>query len=244
MELANGVAPNGERVVSQENLRATWEQQVAIPPSADVPAEFSAMAQGYALGWVIGEYHGQPLIWHNGGTFGFSAQVAFLPLSDLGIVVLSNGSGAEALTLAIQHRLFEIVFDQPRTFDALVSQQLATTKPALADLQSSLVPVDAEAIAPYLGRYHHDVLGEVTISLQDGLLIFDLGEFQTSLQPLPGENGEPTTYLMADPPMVGAAARFTMTDSQPTMEVTEPLTGETFTFSVTDTVASAATPGQ
>ena len=57
-ELAGGVAPNGVRVVSPANLDVTWEQQVGIPADPSFPAELTDMAQGYALGWLTGTYHG------------------------------------------------------------------------------------------------------------------------------------------------------------------------------------------
>src|SRR5215212_8894728 len=74
LELATGLAPDGTRVVSQANLEVTWQPQVTIPAPAnpDLPPEFVSMAQGYALGWVVGEYGGQRLLWHSGGTSGFS----------------------------------------------------------------------------------------------------------------------------------------------------------------------------
>ena len=97
MELAGGIAPDGTRVVSQENLEATWQPQVTMPAirQPGVPPELVAMAQGYALGWVVGDYHGQRLLWHSGGTFGFGAQTAFLPDADLGLVILTNGISAD-----------------------------------------------------------------------------------------------------------------------------------------------------
>nr|MBA2596953.1 beta-lactamase family protein [Chloroflexia bacterium] len=91
MELGRGVGPDGTRVVSAENLDATWQSQVAIPaPPAtgggeDLPPELVAMGQGYALGWLIGDYGGERLLTHSGETFGFGAQVALLPDADFGI---------------------------------------------------------------------------------------------------------------------------------------------------------------
>src|SRR5215213_4834978 len=180
MELAAGLAPDGTRVVSQANLEATWQPQVTIPAPAnpDLPSEFVSMAQGYALGWVVGEYGRQRLLWHSGGTSGLSAQAALLPDADLGVVILTSGINAEFFTYAVQFRLFELAFDQPATFDPAISAAIAATAQQRAELQRQLAPVDPAAVAPYLGRYTHDILGEVEITLGDGTLIFDAGEFQ------------------------------------------------------------------
>ena len=45
-------------------------------------------------------------------------------------------------------------------------------------MAASLVDIDQAAVAPYLGRYTNDALGEITIELEDGKLIMDVGEFR------------------------------------------------------------------
>jgi CubicO group peptidase (beta-lactamase class C family) len=42
------------------------------------------------LGWHHLEYHGIPIVWHNGGTGGYASMLAILPTKRLGIVMLSN----------------------------------------------------------------------------------------------------------------------------------------------------------
>src|SRR5215212_11456714 len=130
MELAAGVAPDGPRIVSAANLDATWHPQVTIhaPGNPGVPPEFVSMAQGYGLGWVVGDYRGQPLLWHSGETLGFHAQTVFLPDADLGLVVLTNGISADFFTYAVQFRLFELVFGQPATFDPVVTAVIAASR--------------------------------------------------------------------------------------------------------------------
>ncbi len=115
MELARGVAPDGTRVVSRENLEATWQPQVTLPApptmeSEGAPLELIAMGQGYALGWLTGDYGGERILTHSGATFGFSAQVTVLPDADFGLVILTNGVGADFFTLAVQFRALELLF--------------------------------------------------------------------------------------------------------------------------------------
>jgi CubicO group peptidase (beta-lactamase class C family) len=71
----------GRRLISEENLSETWTTQINI--TEDV---------GYGMGWMIREWEGQPVIEHGGNVDGFSAQVAMLPESDLGFVLLTNAS--------------------------------------------------------------------------------------------------------------------------------------------------------
>jgi len=71
----------GRRLISEENLSETWTTQIDITENV-----------GYGMGWMIREWEGQPVIEHGGNVDGFSAQVAMLPESDLGFVLLTNAS--------------------------------------------------------------------------------------------------------------------------------------------------------
>jgi CubicO group peptidase (beta-lactamase class C family) len=71
----------GLRLISEENLIETWTTQIDITENI-----------GYGMGWMIREWEGQSVIEHGGNVDGFSAQVAMLPESDLGFVLLTNAS--------------------------------------------------------------------------------------------------------------------------------------------------------
>ena len=108
----------GRCLISEENLRETWTTQIDIAENV-----------GYGMGWVIREWEGQPVLEHGGNVDGFSAQVAMLPESNLGFVLLTNASASPLPPLAIS-----IVWD------TLLGEE----------------PTDADAIEdyePYVGRY-------------------------------------------------------------------------------------------
>jgi CubicO group peptidase (beta-lactamase class C family) len=245
MVLEDGIAPDGTRVVSGENLQATWEPQVTIPAPSnpDVPAEFVAMAHGYGLGWAVGEYHGQPLLWHSGATAGFSAQTILLPEVDLGLIILTNGAGADFFNYAVQFRLFELVFDQPATFDPGITGAIAATAQQRAELGQQLGVIDPAVVAPYLGRYTHDVLGEVEIALAGQTLILDAGELRAELRSLPDPDTGEITYLTSDLPLSGVATvTFSEEGGTPVMTFTDPTTGEAYVFTYVGTAGPNATP--
>ena len=199
-QLAEGVAPDGGRVVSAENLAVTWEPQVAIPPDPSQPSVFMESAQAYGQGWVIGAYKGQRLLSHSGGTAGFASQVAVLPEADLGLVVLTNGRGGRFLGIAAQFRLLELAFGQAAEFEALAESFLAASAQQRADILATLAAVDPAAVAPYLGRYAHPALGEVGVALRGDRLLFDAGEVRWELRPVAGEEA---TYVFYDGPAAG-----------------------------------------
>ena len=247
-ELADGVAPDGTRVVSAANLARTRAPRVAIPVRPDLPPLLLEAAQHYAMGWFVGTYKGQPLINHSGGTMGFSSEAAFLPEADVGVVILANDAqNGGTFALAVQYRLFELLFDRPAEVDALVGQGLEAQAAQLAQLQAQLRPVDPAVVAPYLGRYASPALGEVELALRDGRLVFDAGELRSELRALVDEAGQVVAYLFTDPPLAGRPAPVTLrqgADGRPEVAVT--VEGEnpeaTATYVLTLLAPAAATP--
>ncbi len=71
----------GKPLISEESLTETWTTQIDITESV-----------GYGMGWMIREWEGQKVVEHGGNVDGFSAEVALLPESDLGFVLLTNAS--------------------------------------------------------------------------------------------------------------------------------------------------------
>jgi CubicO group peptidase (beta-lactamase class C family) len=203
-ELGRGIAPDGGRVVSAENLERTWQPGVALPVSPTAPPEMAAFAQHYGMGWVIGEYGGQRAVWHSGGTLGFSSLVTFLPESDLGIVVLTNGSGnAGQLTFAVTFRLFELLFEQPMTMQSVVETYLEGMASARAEYLKTVGQLDPAAVTPFLGTYANPALGELTLLLRDDTLTFVSGPFRSALLPQMADDGSVAGYVAVDPPLSG-----------------------------------------
>jgi CubicO group peptidase (beta-lactamase class C family) len=200
-ELRRGVAPDGERVVSAENLERTWQPGVAMNLGPETPALFAATSSHYGLGWVVGAYGGQRLVSHTGGTYGFNSLVTFLPDADLGLVVLTNRNGAGGkLAFAAQFRLFELLFAQPATIGDILEAVVSGEDAARADLLAQLGQVDPTAVTPYLGRYANPDLGAMTLALRADTLVFDTGAERSELRPRLDTSGAVTDYVFINPP--------------------------------------------
>ncbi len=195
-ELNRGVAPDGTRVVSEENLSTTWEPQVDI--SADV---------SYGLGWIVEDYDGIAVISHAGNTFGFTSELAFLPDHGLGISVLTNEQYS-VLNQAVRYRLLELLFQREPQVEELIQFQLEQIAEARDKLRESLQEgVDADTIEPYLGDYRHEVLGDTTLQWQGEQLILDVGEFQTEIRARLDDEGK-VKYMTFEPPLAGFPLEF------------------------------------
>lgn len=198
--LAEGVAPGGERVVSAENLGVTWEPQVEI--SADA---------SYGLGWIVEEYKGLRILSHGGNTFGFTSELAFVPEADLGVVVLTNQQ-ASSINQIVRVRLLELLYEQESEADELVRFAVRNAQEEREELQSSLVEIDADVVAPYLAEYENDVLGTVTIAWENEMLVMDAGEFQTEIRAR--ESEDEVRYFTFTPPIAGVPLELTENDAR------------------------------
>jgi CubicO group peptidase (beta-lactamase class C family) len=244
-ELAHGVAPDGARVASEENLTRTWQPGVAPPSGEDLPPLLTEAGQNYGLGWVTGAYKGHRLLWHNGGTFGFASTLAFLPDDDLGVVVLTNSiQTGELFATSVQYRLLELLFGQPAEIDPLLEEFFVGYQSGLAEFQTLLGDVDPATVVPYLGRYSNPALGEVDLALRDGQLIFDIGELQTELRPLLDESSHPVGYVMVDAPLAGPTPLLLQETAGGRPEIVATIEGDdtaTYVFTFNEP-AGAATP--
>jgi CubicO group peptidase (beta-lactamase class C family) len=132
---------NGKRLISEENLEETWKKHIEIAPGVS-----------YGFGWMIREWEGQPVIEHGGNVDGFSAEVALLPESSLGFVLLTNASVTPLQQLSIN-----------MVWEALLGKWAEG---------------DAENYEPYIGKYianfgsFKDV--EFTVLVQNGRLAIDV----------------------------------------------------------------------
>ena len=199
-ELGRGVSPAGVRVVSAANLERTWQPGVTFPTVLDAPPTLAANV-GYGLGWGVGTYGGQRLINHSGATLGFTSLVTFLPDADLGLVILTNGTGvAGQFTNAVHLRLLELLFDQPAATDARLTSFLTAADQQRAELLTQLGQVDPAVATPFLGHYANADLGELTLALRAGTLLVTVGGFQSALRPRRDAGAPMTAYVPVDPP--------------------------------------------
>jgi CubicO group peptidase (beta-lactamase class C family) len=162
-ELNRGAAPNGKQVVSEASLNET--QKPGINVGGDIY---------YGMGWVIEEYNGIPLIWHNGGTLGFTSDLAFLPDANLGVVVLNNKGNAENFNQSVREYVFELGFGLQHHAD----QRYRTAQTAFLEYVEGMfggiqfAQADEADVAEYVGEY---AMG-VSAVYEDGfVLVTDYG---------------------------------------------------------------------
>ncbi len=86
---------NNKRLVSEKSLMETRTPQIKIANKID-----------YGMGWFLRQWQGQKVVEHGGNIDGFGAQVAFLPESKVGFVLLTNVTATP-----LQQESMHIVWD-------------------------------------------------------------------------------------------------------------------------------------
>lgn len=197
-QLHEGVAPDGTRVLSAETLKETWKPQIALSNEAS-----------YGLGWIVTEYEGVPVLTHGGNTIGFTSGFTFLPGRDLGVVVLTNGRSTNLFNEGVAGRLLELVYGQPAEVAQNLDFYLERMDEQTSELTGQLKEeIDAQAVEPYLGRFANEALGAIELSLVDGKLMLDAGEFVTQLKAKVDDDGGLAGYMQIDPPLQGVLYKF------------------------------------
>jgi CubicO group peptidase (beta-lactamase class C family) len=178
-QLNEGVAPDGTRVVSAQNLLRTHLPQTSFPAPATTDIAF----EGYAMGWVGLTYNGLEIRNHSGGTGGFRTDMLFVPEADLGIVVVTNSFSGQWFSNAM---LFELVDAYFGFAGDITEQRFERYQAHLGNLskkaESVVSLVVDERVSSLLGEYQRGW----RVELRDGAL-WVVGNGYT-LQLLPAGN--------------------------------------------------------
>lgn len=101
-QVSQGLAPNGKRVVSAENLTATWQPQIEDEESGGY----------YGLGWGLSTDAGLELVWHEGSYDNFTSVLMFSPDAEIGLVVLTNSDETGDFLEVVGDEFIEMLLDQ------------------------------------------------------------------------------------------------------------------------------------
>src|SRR3954471_10601813 len=84
MHLADGVASDGTRILSEQSARAMREPQVAVPDTW-------TLGSHWGLGWILMTWSDQPVYGHDGATIGQGAFLRVVPDKGVAVCLLTNG---------------------------------------------------------------------------------------------------------------------------------------------------------
>ncbi|HBY61190.1 MAG TPA: serine hydrolase [Solibacterales bacterium] len=194
LELAKGKLPDGKTMISETNILARRKPYVKT----------SAFGS-YGMGLQVDTKLGTPVVYHGGSMLGFKSDILLLPEHGVGAVILTNSDTGGMLLGPFRRRFLEVLFDGRPEAAEDITRSAANASQALAKARERLaVPADPEAASRLAARYASPDLGELAIRRQGGSLIFDLGEWKSSVATRKNDDGT-TSFVTIDPGASGFA---------------------------------------
>jgi CubicO group peptidase (beta-lactamase class C family) len=172
------------RIFSEEVHRELFTPYSVIPMGAAQRQMYpETHLVAYAKAWVVADYRGLGLHWHNGGIDGMLAEVALIPELDLGIVVLANLGGG-SFTPALLYGIMDL-FIGPRDKDwsrlLLEAQREGEARAREAqdrtDASREAGTSPSLPLSGYAGRYDSALYGDLVIRVVGGALRVDRGPY-------------------------------------------------------------------
>jgi len=192
MELARGKLPNGERLVSEENLMARRAPQVAV--GEDI---------AYGMGLFIDTQWGIPVIHHGGDLFGYHSDMIWFPDQDMGAVILTNSDPGYALRGPLLRRMLELVFDGKPEAQAALDASVTQIKASRAKERERLViPADPASGDKLSAHYTNASLGDIDVKRRGKDLVFDFGEWASPVASRKNDDGT-ISFITIEPSAIG-----------------------------------------
>jgi hypothetical protein len=190
LELGDGKL-DGKQLVSHDALAARRRPQVKITDQ-----------MAYGLGLVLEADHGVDVVWHNGGTAGFTSLFWFLPEHQLGAVILTNAGDALAAVGAIRRRMFELWFGARERAASDLGTALDAERRERAEVATRLTGADPAWARALVGAWRAPGLGRVELRRAAGHLVLDTGQWQVELVGATTRDGKPQ-LVSASAPFAG-----------------------------------------
>lgn len=170
-QLNNGKV--GARQVIPENaILATRQPQDYVGSIRHLNGETNY--ELYGLGWFLQDYAGHRIVMHDGGVTGYVTSVTLVPQDHLGIIILTNtdeNSFYEALRWEIMDAYFKLPYQNySDKYLAAYKANAAADQQIIKKLRDSVMMnlQPSQPIGAYIGKYHNDLYGDMTITQGEG----------------------------------------------------------------------------
>jgi CubicO group peptidase (beta-lactamase class C family) len=172
----NGGVAGGTQVISPAALKELHKPAMVLPEEATDALWPEATNVAYALGWFVMSYRGHRALHHGGDIDGFATMVALLPAERIGVVVLCNVDPCglrDALPYIVWDHLLGLEpLPWGERFKGMYDSLLGGYRAAAAHKKAAAISAPpSRPLEAYAGRYHHPGYGDVTITLEDGVLV-------------------------------------------------------------------------
>ncbi|MBC7924248.1 MAG: serine hydrolase, partial [Bryobacteraceae bacterium] len=208
----NGGRLGGKQVLPADLLR---NAQTGYTKSTRNEPPFSGDGE-YGLGWQIGKYRNEKVIYHHGGYPGYRSHVSFMPDKKIAVGVMVNN---DTLGGRLADMLAAYAYDwwlRTENLEADYAKQLQDTLTAYEGRKQGIAAEAAnrakrewqltKPFTDYAGKYKNDMLGTIEIVAKEKVLAVQMGKLNTVSTPytqpdtirvvmLPGGNGEVIGFI-------------------------------------------------
>jgi CubicO group peptidase (beta-lactamase class C family) len=158
LELSKGLAPDGKRLVSEENILQRRKRGVAVGENS-----------WYGMGLFEQNVAGVTVVTHGGTLQGFHSNFWVLPGTGIGAVILTNSDSGPAILAPFLRRLLEVVYDgKPQAAQDVAASAARLKAQATARRARLTIPGDPEVLAGLAANYRDPEVGSITISERNG----------------------------------------------------------------------------
>ncbi len=180
----------GKQLIKAATLKQIEAPHTIIPfPGDTLTPSTHFVAYGYGVG--MNDYLGRKVLTHTGGIDGMLSQVTWVPEAKLGVVVLTNTEGHNAVFAAIARRVLDAYLGaSPRDWSAIL---LASTRDGEAKEKAAEQKQEADRpkgthpslpLEAYAGKYTNEMYGDVAVVQEAGYLVARFGPgFTGDLEP-------------------------------------------------------------
>ncbi len=166
----NQGAYGGRQLLSPANALQIQTPQLVMPGTPQYDEQgFNA----YGMGLVLSTYRGEMLAQHGGGIDGFISLLSFLPRKKIGVIVLTNLSGANPVPQIVTNDVLDRLLALPPVdWDARIREQLRKAKASADSARAKRYANRKEGTSPshpladYVGRYTHPAYGDTRVAVQ------------------------------------------------------------------------------
>jgi CubicO group peptidase (beta-lactamase class C family) len=178
---------DGRQLLSKDNEVQMQTPQMLIGAQDFWPDEFGLAS--YGLGLAVTSYRGHKLVQHGGGIDGFISQMSWLPKERVGVVVLTNMSGANPVPNIVTRNVLDRVLAlAPIDWVARTRKQIqegeAQEKKQRDERAAARKPntTPSHDLAAYAGIYEHPAYGRLTVRTAGTTLELTFDEFTARLK--------------------------------------------------------------
>lgn len=208
LELSKGLSPDGERIVSEENILKRRERGVEVGEDS-----------WYGMGLFNNLEWGVPVVTHGGTLLGYRSNFIALPEQNVGAVILTNADSGAAMIGPFFRKLFEVLYDgEPKAAEEI--QIAAKRIQAQSEKKSAelTMPGDEAVLSNLASEYHSPGVGTIVITDREDTKWIEAGFVEGPIATKTNPDGS-VTIVSAAPGAIGLDALVGVEDGKRTLTI-------------------------